>query len=331
MPAPRILTNMGFWQSTTWSERTASIFPDHGRGDDTVGLHPLREAMLLFRQRKGYDVVHTMGVRESLIYGLLCALSGKASRQIMAEVFIDEAKPGSLLWRTKTWLQRWVARRSIGIITNSEAEIPLVAERFAISTSRLRFVPLNSGLVPEQGKPPTSSLVFSAGRSLRDYPTLLRAAEAIAAPIEIVCGEDDLPDQALPFNVKLYRELARAEYLDHLRKARVVALPLQESVRPTGQVVLLESMALGKPVVVTRNLGTVDYVRDGENALLVPAGDHQSLASAVQRLLNDDALARQLGNQARADIAEHYDIEAHARLRIKAIEELWQEGIEAGA
>jgi glycogen(starch) synthase len=46
----------------------------------------------------------------------------------------------------------------------------------------------------------------------------------------------------------------------------------------------LESMAVGRPVVATGRGGSADYLRDGENALLYPAGDPAALAAQVRRL-----------------------------------------------
>ena len=43
-------------------------------------------------------------------------------------------------------------------------------------------------------------------------------------------------------------------------------------------------MACGTPVVATGTGGSAEYLRDGENCLLVPPGDADALAAAVARL-----------------------------------------------
>lgn len=56
----------------------------------------------------------------------------------------------------------------------------------------------------------------------------------------------------------------------------------------------LEAMASGCAVVTTDCGGVTDFARDGENCLVVPPGDPQALASAVERLVGDAALRGRL-------------------------------------
>lgn len=61
---------------------------------------------------------------------------------------------------------------------------------------------------------------------------------------------------------------------------------------------LPEFLASGRPVVMTRtNLGR--FLRDGEEALVVPNGSAEELAAAVARLLDDPPLAARLGEAGR--------------------------------
>ena len=53
---------------------------------------------------------------------------------------------------------------------------------------------------------------------------------------------------------------------------------------------VLEAMASGRPVIATATGGIVDMIADGENGLLVPAGNESRLAEAMARLLNDSDL-----------------------------------------
>ncbi len=326
---PRILTNMAFWESPVWVQHTVSIHAHGARPDEIRALSPWSEAIRLFRRRRDYDVVVTMGARESLCYGLLCAAAGQPSRQIMTEVFLDAPRPRHLAWRMKTALFRLVARRALGILTNSSAEVDFIAARFRLPRERLRYVPMHTTIAEPAFAAESDGSVLAAGRTLRDYPALIRAAARISAPVHIICGHGDLAEQPLPDNVRVLRETPRDVYLELLRRCSVVALPLQPAERATGQVVMLEAMALGKPVVATRAPGVCDHIRNGETGLLVEPGDSDGLARAINRLLTDRDLAAQIARRALADIRAHAAFDTHAAAKLAAIRELWEQSRES--
>lgn len=316
---PSILTNMAFRQSRTWTDATTSIC----RGEETPdGLCPLRQALRLFMLRWQFDAVVTMGPRPSLAYGLLCAVMRVPSKQILTEVFLDAARPDSHGWRLKTALFRLVARRALGLLTNSSAEVALIARRFGLPEDRLRFVPMHTTLAEPQAVAENDGSVLSIGRTLRDLDALVAAARRVAAPFVVVAGAADPLPKPLPANVRVLRDVPLAESLALLRRAAVVAIPLLPAERSTGQVVLFEAMALGKPVVATRAVGTTDYVRDGANGLLVEPGDAAALADAIERLLRNPDLARRLAAAALNDCRTRWMPDVHAQAKLAAIRAL---------
>lgn len=314
----RILTNMCFWQSPVWMKASESIYDLAERTSDPGELSSYAESWQLFRRAKNFDCVVTMGARTGLIYGLLCALTHRPSKQILCEFFLDE--PGnSLSWKLKTALQKWVARRALGFITNSRPEQQVLHERLGVPMSKLLFVPLNCSLHDTPLEPEEGDYLFSAGRSLRDYPCMLKALKGLDIPVRIVCGHEDLSDTDLPPHWTRMAELSRGEYLEQLRGCRAMILPLQDTVRPTGQLVLLEAMALAKPVIASDNMGIVDYLQDQETGLLVPHNDPRALREAVDYLLTHKEEARQMGLTAREECRTRYTNDQHAQLRLEAI------------
>jgi glycosyltransferase involved in cell wall biosynthesis len=65
---------------------------------------------------------------------------------------------------------------------------------------------------------------------------------------------------------------------------------------------MLEAMAVGKALVMTRTPGLDEFVVDGETARLVPAGDPTALRAVLAELLADEPQRRRLGANARAVI-----------------------------
>lgn len=76
----------------------------------------------------------------------------------------------------------------------------------------------------------------------------------------------------------------------------VVVLPTYMEGLP---LVLMEAMALGKPVVASAVGGVPELVEDGRSGLLVPPGDPDALATAIRQVIDDPALARRLGDEGR--------------------------------
>ncbi len=73
-------------------------------------------------------------------------------------------------------------------------------------------------------------------------------------------------------------------------------------------VVLMEAMAMEIPCVTTHIAGIPELIRDGEDGLLVPPSDLESLAGALARLMDDAELRQRMGKNGRTRVREHYEL-----------------------
>ncbi|MBI3568266.1 MAG: glycosyltransferase family 4 protein [Gemmatimonadetes bacterium] len=85
-------------------------------------------------------------------------------------------------------------------------------------------------------------------------------------------------------------------------------------------IVVIEAMALGKPVVAGSAGGPAEIITDGRDGLLTPYGDAPALAAAVLRILRDPSLAERLGHAARGRAAD-FDDRRYAVAVIAALRE----------
>jgi len=85
--------------------------------------------------------------------------------------------------------------------------------------------------------------------------------------------------------------------------ASVMALASHQETLPA---VVQQAMAARLPVVSTAVGGVPDIVQHGKSGLLVPPGDVQGLAVALLRVLEDQALAASLAEEARRYAEEHF-------------------------
>ena len=68
---------------------------------------------------------------------------------------------------------------------------------------------------------------------------------------------------------------------------------------------LLESMAMGTPVVCTAVGGMPEYVLDGKTGFIVPPNDSAAMRDAINRILDDPPLGRSLGRAGRDHVHQY--------------------------
>jgi len=83
----------------------------------------------------------------------------------------------------------------------------------------------------------------------------------------------------------------------------------------------LESAAMGKPIVGSRNGGIPDVVIDGVTGLLVQPGDVEAMSGAILKLLRDNHLRQRLGHNSRSRAETEFDM----AIRLKDLEVLFLE------
>lgn len=81
---------------------------------------------------------------------------------------------------------------------------------------------------------------------------------------------------------------------------------------PFGRVIL-EAMALGKPVIATNIGGVPEFVQHGVTGQLVPPCDSKALAEAMVELLRDPLQRDRLGNNARLEVRQRFTVERHVQ------------------
>lgn len=100
--------------------------------------------------------------------------------------------------------------------------------------------------------------------------------------------------------------LSEAETLAQIAAADILVLPSFMEGLP---LVIMEAMALGKPVIASGVAGIPELVRDGANGILVPPSHWAALGEAMAALGADPDKRRRLGVAAKAAVMEEFAID----------------------
>lgn len=138
----------------------------------------------------------------------------------------------------------------------------------------------------------------------------------------IVAGPHAAENLELPPFVEVRSGLSLSECHKLSQRARVNVIPIKNVNSASGQVTLLETMMFGKAVVATRCAGTVDYVTDKLNALLVEPDDEEALGLAISELWCDENKRKMIGDAARSTIFNSVTFEAVAPKMLEILDKL---------
>jgi glycosyltransferase involved in cell wall biosynthesis len=180
-----------------------------------------------------------------------------------------------------------------------------------VDTARLR----PAARVPRE----RARVLFVGGRFAEKggYDLLEALAEDLghAVELDVVTG-DSLPERN---GLRVHRlEQADRRLLELYQQADVMCLPTRGDSLGWA---LLEAMACGTPVISTAVGAIPELLDGGRGGLLVAPGNPRELRAAIQRLLADEALGRQLAGRSLSTVAERFDARAQGRKLVALMRE----------
>jgi glycosyltransferase involved in cell wall biosynthesis len=194
------------------------------------------------------------------------------------------------------------------IVSYASGEADWLREFLGPKGTRVVFVPF--GVDPKAFRPAhveEDSDVLSVGADpRRDFDLLLSVAERHPElRVRIVASPEHARSlRPLPANAALESGVSLDEVRSRLAGARVVALPVRENSYSGATTTLLQAMAMGKPVVVSRTdaIATGYDLEDGVNCRLVEPGNAGALEGAILELLTGADAAAAIGIRARQTV-----------------------------
>jgi len=219
---------------------------------------------------------------------------------------------------------RVVLSMTDGVICHSRLEVSRYASIFGLKEAQFDSVPfalnvqLPAGL-DTRGK----GYVLSAGRAERDYGLLSEAWTELPQNLHIVCDtEAPLRSvKALP-NITLLRRCFDVDYMREITGADFVVVPLKDKELSAGQMVLLQSMAVGKAVIISRTPTTEEYGEHRKTLYFVEHGSAAAIREAVRELAADPDLRASIGAAGQARYRQRHTVHAYVNGVLSSVERL---------
>jgi glycosyltransferase involved in cell wall biosynthesis len=296
--------------------------------------HQLTPAIIPALKRHGVKVVLTLHDGKLVCPSyLMMSKTGLCTRcegkHFMGPVFFhcqDSYVKEAMLASEALW-HRW--RGSYGgvdlFLSPSRFLADLVAQSCGVY-DRIRVLRngIDASLFVPTGRDDGYGLYFGRLSNEKGVATLLSAHAAI--------GGGDFPFKVVgtgPQEDSLRETYPKAEFLGYKAGAELRALVAAASfvVVPSEcyencSMVVLEAMAMAKPVIGARIGGIPEQVEDGVTGLLFPSGDKEALGQAMACLWSDPPLRTRMGAAARVKLEREYSLEHHCRDLLGIYEEL---------
>ena len=286
------------------------------------------------------DIVHAH-LADSILLGILAAGRAKGPK-VCATIHSIILNERSARWDVRKWCSESILPRVLPradrIVTVSQEVARAAAGQLKIPSERLLTIPngidgsrfkrkRDVNTMRQQLDLPTDKVILvSVGRLRREkgFPVLLSALKHIPQeqrPFTIILGDgpDKMDLHRLTTQYGLTESVRflgnRTDVAEYLQASDLFAM---SSLWEGLPIALLEAMACGLPVIVTRVGGNPEVVEEDRSGILVPPGDDESLAQAILRLVNDPAKRARLSKAAYERIESKFGlksfIEAHENM-----------------
>jgi len=218
-----------------------------------------------------------------------------ANRPLIAGTF----NLGGLPQGVKQYLASNALQSIDKFIVHSSYERLSYSQYLNLPISKFEFIHLHRPILPITIQEDTSNpFILAVGSAKRDYATFIEAVKKLGYKTIIITAPHALQNIPLPRNVSVKSNLSISECRQMVQKARINIIPLDNKSTASGQVTVIEAMMLGKAIIATNSIGTIDYVTS-DTGHLIKENDLMDMCNALTYLWENEQERKRLGNNAR--------------------------------
>ena len=229
---------------------------------------------------------------------------------------------------------RYSLKNADKVITTSTALAEIISKECRIPIDGINIIPrgVEAGKFEKQTwRKVERNTVLFAGRleEGKGVEYIIKSMKYILKEIPdaklIIAGDgrkrgefEKLAKEIAPEKIEFSGKIPHEEMSEWYGKCNVFVM--HSRFEPFGAVTV-EAMASARPVVASRTGGSIDIVKNNETGILVEFGNIEGIADAIVKILNDEELAKSMGEKGRKRIEEEYSWEREA----DRMEEIYKE------
>ncbi len=289
-------------------------------------LGTLRAMIALYRQLKP-DIIHHVSIKPVIYGGIAARLTAVpavvSAMSGLGRVFSDEGTKASILRGiVRPMFKVALSHHNTSMIFQNPDDRAVFINMGLIKEHRAELI-RGSGVDVEvfapqperEGKP----IVLFAGRLMwkKGAGEFVKAAKALRDKARFVMvgyTEASSPDAVPESDIQQWAEEGIIDYWgkrddmpEVFAQSHIVCLP--GSYGEGVPKVLIEAAACERPIVTSDIPGCREITRDGENGLLIPAGDTAALIASLEKLIDSPELRHQMGKRGREMVQEGFSLD----------------------
>lgn len=297
-------------------------------------LIPVAAAQILeaLRIQHQYDLILTQTEKVSLPLAFFMRFLRMKTPHILIISRITSIDPFKS--KLKIWYLKRIKHSVTRFLIWSSNQRKIAIEKLGINPEKIVLIKRGTDQRFWEPIPGDTDMICSVGMEARDYPTLVEALRPLSIPCHLAVGESrgELFDTIkklyeiteLPSSVSVGRKNYK-QLKELYARSRFTVVSLLPTDSDNGLTAILESMAMGKPVICTKTEGQIDIIQDGVTGIIVPQGDPEALRKAITDLWNAPEKCVEMGKEARKYIEKHHTLEQFAEAIIQEADTVLQE------
>lgn len=295
---------------------------------------PLLPQIVLSLLEEDYDVLHVHGMVPMLTD--IALLVGRLKRKPVLLTYHYDAETltgrtlGRLVNRVYSFLMRFLLPYLVDRVVTTTTSYAMTSSVLPRSVSKLATIPCGvdeemqpdppgNGPHEESSSSDPNHRVLYVGKlhrykGLEHLIAAIQLARAAIPDIRLeIVGDGPRRSELEGLSHRLGLDgcvtfrgwIERSDLIQAYGSTGVVVLPSINSRREAFGIVLLEAMAMGKPVIASRIPGPESVVDNGKDGLLVPPGNPDKLAEAIVYILKNETLMESMGECGKQKAAKY--------------------------